>query len=77
MASEAKKELVTVFIPVDPAIEEDDNPRLFVSVNGISYNIACGTTVEVPKEVADVLQYAEAAKKQASAYKRKIQSPLG
>ena len=48
-----------------------DNGRykgdLFVSVNGVNYQIKRGVTVQVPPEVAEVIQHSEEQDAQSSA----------
>lgn len=48
-----------------------DNGRykgdLFVSVNGVNYQIKCGVTVQVPPEVAEVIQHSEEQDAQSAA----------
>lgn len=48
-----------------------DNGRykgdLFVSVNGVNYQIKRGVTVQVPPEVAEVIQHSEEQEAQSAA----------
>ena len=47
-----KPEKVTITVPMDPMCEESDS--IFVSVNGMNYQIKRGVQVEVPAFVAEV-----------------------
>ena len=49
-------ELEEIFIPRAGAKED---PNLFVSVNGVNYKIRRGVEVEVPPEVAEVLEHSQ------------------
>ena len=55
-----------------------DNSRykgdLFVSVNGVSYKIRRGVEVEVPPEVAEVLEHAEEMAMEAMEYEDSVRS---
>lgn len=72
MATKTTEQTVPFFIPLDPTAEEEENQRIFVGVNGRTFNIARGETVDVPVEVAEVLKYSENAKKEAATFKRKV-----
>ena len=66
--SEAKTEAkttVTVHLPRAPRGEQNFQ---FVGVNGKAYKIMRGVDVEVPPEVAEVLENAEKARAEADAY---------
>ncbi len=47
-----KPEKVKITVPMDPMCEESDS--IFVSVNGLNYQIKRGMEVEVPAFVAEV-----------------------
>ena len=53
------KKMTDIFIPKSYAGEE---PNLFVGVNGVSYLLPRGKTLEVPPEVAFELERAERAR---------------
>lgn len=55
MATETKKNTVKIKLPLTRT-EKDD---VYVAVNGKSYLIKRGETVEVPASVAEVLQHKE------------------
>ena len=55
MATETKKNTVKIKLPLTRT-EKDD---VYVAVNGKSYLIKRGETVEVPAAVAEVLQHKE------------------
>lgn len=74
MATKATEQTVPVFIPLDPTAEDEENQRLFVGVNGRTFNIARGETVDVPVEVAEVLKYSDNARKESATYKRKVKN---
>lgn len=50
--AEAKKKMVNIFIPY----VEGETEYIFVSVNDVDYQIKRGESVEVPVEVAEVIQ---------------------
>lgn len=50
--AEAKKKMVNIFIPY----VEGETEYTFVSVNDVDYQIKRGESVEVPVEVAEVIQ---------------------
>jgi len=58
------KEMVDVYVPKIPG--EDMN--LFVSLNGSTYLIPRGKTVQVPKPVADIIHRSEKALEAAEEY---------
>lgn len=51
-AEPAKPSKVKIIVPMDPLCEESDS--IFVSVNGMNYQIKRGVEVEVPAFIAEV-----------------------
>ena len=47
---------VEIFVPKGYT---GDEPNVFVSVNGVNYKIRRGVEVEVPPEVAEVLEHSQ------------------
>ena len=59
-----QKELVPIRLFSDGGRYKGD---LFVSVNGVNYQIKRGVTVQVPPEVAEVIQHSEEQDAQSAA----------
>ena len=62
--AEAKKKTETIRLFSDSGKYKGD---LFVSVNGVNYQIKRGVTVQVPPEVAEVIQHSEEQDAQSAA----------
>lgn len=62
--AEAKKKTETIRLFSDGGKYKGD---LFVSVNGVNYQIKRGVTVQVPPEVAEVIQHSEEQDAQSAA----------
>ena len=71
--AEAKKtnepKMVAVRIPKDPM---DQRNYITVGINGVTYKIMRGKTVEVPENVAEMLQFAEGMSDEADEYKETL-----
>lgn len=68
------EERVEVHIPRGPA---NDDPNLFVSINGVNYILPRGKTSKVPKFVADEIHRAErAAERQNEKRDALLEAPL-
>ena len=57
-------EMVSIRLFIDNGRYKGD---LFVSVNGVNYQIKRGVTVQVPPEVAEVIQHSEEQDAQSAA----------
>ena len=68
MATVKKENTVSIRLPKTKELQDD----VFVSVNNRSWLIARGQTVEVPVEVAEVLQHSEAMAEAALAYDMRV-----
>ncbi len=64
-------EMVEVRLPKAPKTEQNFQ---FVGVNGRTFQVPKGVTVEVPDPVAEVLQNAERAKAEAEEYESGLAS---
>ncbi|MCD8036972.1 MAG: hypothetical protein LUE88_06325 [Clostridiales bacterium] len=64
-------EMVEVKLPKAPKTEQNFQ---FVGVNGKTFQVPKGVTVEVPKPVAEVLKNAEKAKNEAEEYESGLSS---
>ena len=58
-AKKAKPELVEVFIP--RSSNANDDPNMFVSVNGVNYLLPRGKTSKVPAAVAEEIERSKKA----------------
>ena len=67
--AEAKKKMVNIFIPY----VEGETEYIFVSVNDVDYQIKRGENVEVPAEVAEVIQNSNIQNAVASKRSLKLQ----
>ena len=63
------KEMVEVRLPKAPKTEQNFQ---FVGVNGKTFQVPRGNSVKVPKPVAQVLEYSEAAKAAAEEYESNL-----
>ena len=70
----ANSERVTVRLP--RASGKNAEQAEFFSVNGTNYRIARGETVEIPKEVAEVIENAEKAEDYAMHYEGKLKETV-
>ena len=71
MAEEKKVKYVPVFIPED-ALNEWEKAKT-VTINGVTYVIPVGETVEVPEPVAEVIKHWPAERKKAKEeYKKRM-----
>lgn len=68
---EAKKETVTITLPVLPGADDDDTA--VCGINGVLWQIRRGEPVEVPKCVAEVFANADKQKMAAIQYKKGLQ----
>ncbi len=68
-AEAAEKELVPIRLFSDGGRYKGD---LFVSVNGVNYQIKRGVTVNVPPEVAEVIQHSQEQDDQSAARMEEI-----
>lgn len=63
------KEMVEVRLPKAPKTEQNFQ---FVGVNGKTFQVPRGKSVKVPKPVAQVLAYSEAARNAAEEYESEL-----
>lgn len=68
MATVKKENTVTLRLPKTKELQDD----VFVSVNNRSWLIARGQKVEVPRQVAEVLQHSEEMAEAALAYDSRV-----
>ena len=68
-AEVVEKEIVTIRLFSDGGRYKGD---LFVSVNGVNYQIKRGVTVNVPPEVAEVIQHSQEQDDQSAARMEEI-----
>ena len=60
-----KKDTVTIRLPRAPIGEQN---FVIASCNGVVYKIMKGVDVEVPPEIAEILEHSEQAREEADAY---------
>nr|DAX92721.1 MAG TPA: hypothetical protein [Caudoviricetes sp.] len=67
-AADTAEELVEVYVPIDHSNEDDD--KIYVSVNGVAMFVPRGQRVKIPKPYAEVILNAEEERTKVTAKKR-------
>lgn len=75
----ASEEMIEVYVPESSDLNNNGvvPGYAFVQINGVTFNLECGTRVSVPKTVADVVNWSLAKEKEAKQRVKELSANSG